>query len=122
MDRYLHLQELDLVDCNHGDQDNNASSIDMLIYWDIVTRDLVRAEKGPVAVSSKFGWLLSGPNQTRSNYVVSNMIIEGVDYNQIAVHEEVDLIKALHQFWDTEAIGINAASPGDFFPSIMFAG
>ena len=113
------------MDCNHGDQDNNASSIDMLIYWDMVIRDLVRAQKGPVAVSNKFGWLLSGPvnaNQTRSNYVVLNMIIEGVDDNQIAVHKEVDLIKALHQFWDTEAIGINAASPGDFFPSIMFAG
>ena len=38
VDRYPHLQDLDLADCNHGDQDNNASSIDMLIasdfYWD----------------------------------------------------------------------------------------
>ena len=60
----------------------------------------------------------------RDNYVVSNMIIEGTDVDKAALCEPVDLMKALHRFWDVEAIGINETSPGeivDSFPmSITF--
>ena len=40
-------------------------SIDILIgmdyYWQIVTSEVVRGKKGPTAVYTKLGWVLSGP-------------------------------------------------------------
>ena len=81
----------------------------------------------PWAVSSKFGWLLSGPVHAitnRDDHVVSNMIIEGVDVNEGTVCNEADLVEAIQHFWDVEAISINEASPGetvDTFPmNIIF--
>ena len=67
-DRYPHLKGLNLADSNfiEGDETDN-DSIDILIgcdyYFDVVNNDIVRGEgrSGPVAISSKFGWILSGP-------------------------------------------------------------
>ena len=63
-------------------------------------------------------------NINRDNYVLSNMIIEGTDVDKAALCEPVDLVQALHRFWDVEAAGINEAFPGeivDSFPmSITF--
>ena len=53
--------------------------IDILVgcnyYWSIVTGKLRRGdgEAGPVAVSSKFGWLLSGPMPILSNPQLSHI-------------------------------------------------
>ena len=65
---YTHLNELPLADSGIDDKD----SIDILVgcnyYWSTVTGELRRGdgEAGPVAVSRKFGWLLSGPMPTLS--------------------------------------------------------
>ena len=63
LDRYCHLQELDLADASTSE--HSSDNIDMLIgsdyYWDIVIGDLKRSGNGPITVNSKFGWLLSGP-------------------------------------------------------------
>ena len=132
VDRYPHLQGLDLADVNNCESDSTTSkAIDILIgsdyYWEVVTGSAIRGGSGLVAVSSKFGWLLPRPvctNINRDNYVVSNMIIEGTDVGKAALYEPVDLVQALHRFWDVEVIGINEASPGenvDSFPmSITF--
>ena len=61
VDNYSHLQGLQLADkC-----DNPRGEVDILIesnfYRNLVIGDIVRANGGPVAVSSKLGWLLSGP-------------------------------------------------------------
>ena len=59
---YSHLQELQLSEFS---QDKRVDHIDILIgsdhYWDVVTGDISRENNGPVAIDSKFGWLLSGP-------------------------------------------------------------
>ena len=57
-----HLEGLELVDHRlKGSRD----AIDMLIgldfYWMIVMGDIQHGTHGPVAISSKLGWLLSGP-------------------------------------------------------------
>ena len=76
--KYTHLEGLELAD---DYMDHKSTSIDILIgsdhYWSIVTGDLIAAEHGPVAVCSKFGWLLSGPTDSRncSNIFHSYMII-----------------------------------------------
>ena len=48
-------------------------------YWDIVIGDLKRSDTGPIAVSSKFGWLLSGPVKHQGNrdgYTILNLVVE----------------------------------------------
>ena len=86
---YSHLENLELAD--HFDSDNDSDSVDMLIgadmYFEVVTGDIIRGNEGPIAVSSKFGWLLSGPvkvpnDHVRVNISVSNSIIEGNGENK----------------------------------------
>ena len=52
--QFAHLKDLEFADC----PDNPPGPIDVLIssdfYWKVV-------EKGPIAVKSKLGWLVSGP-------------------------------------------------------------
>ena len=59
--KYVHLQGFDLADSGQL----YRSGIDILIgsgyYWQVVTGDIVNTDCRPVAMSSVFGWLLSGP-------------------------------------------------------------
>jgi hypothetical protein len=59
---FPHLDGLELAD--EFEHDRNEA-IDVLIgsdyYWQIVIAEMQKGESGPVAVSSKLGWLLSGP-------------------------------------------------------------
>ena len=61
-----HLLDLDLADCISGNMDSQ-DNIDVLIgsdyYWDIITGEVARGDDKLVAVSSKFGWLVSGPTK-----------------------------------------------------------
>ena len=76
---YPHLEGLQLAD----ELDDNCGSIDVLIgsdcYWEIVGSETVRGDHGPTAISSKFGWLLSGPlrDPVTSDTVSSNLVISG---------------------------------------------
>ena len=77
-------------------------------YWDVVAGDIKHENKGPTAVSSKFGWLLSGPvnaGNKEVNYVVSNLVMEGVGSLSEQCGDQ-DLSDDLHRFWETESIGI----------------
>jgi len=109
------LQELDLADASTSE--HSSGNIDMLIgsdyYWDIVIGDLKRSGNGPVAVNSKFGWLLSGPVKYQGNrvgHVVSNLVMEGSktveSVMENIISDDSELNDRLRLFWDTEAIGI----------------
>ena len=68
---YPHLQDLLLAD----ECDKPRTEVNVLIgsnfYWSFVTGDVVKSSKGPVAVDSKLGWLLSGPiNSHETNDVM----------------------------------------------------
>ncbi|CAB4022782.1 Hypothetical predicted protein [Paramuricea clavata] len=74
-----HLQDLQLSDLNIAEGRQSDSSIDILIgavyYFDILTAEMVRGESGPVAVSSDFGWVVTGPTTyTESCSKVSEFI------------------------------------------------
>lgn len=105
---FPHLEGLELADDLNGSQE----SIDVLVgsdfYWDIVTGDTVVGD-GPTAVSSKLGWLLSGPVKgvNTDNRIVSNLIISGEPPFTSATKEKDEVTEMLRQFWDTESIGIN---------------
>jgi len=114
--KYPHLRNLQLAD----DVGDRREAIDVLIgsnfYWNIVTGNLRRGEYGPTAISSKFGWLLSGPTQTlgliEPTYV--HMIIIGDLDSPVHFEEDYQLIKSLKQFWETETIGILDESNNHF--------
>ena len=72
-----HLKGLELAD----DPNNPCDRIDVLIasdfYWDFMSGDTTIRDKGPIAINSKLGWLLSGPIGTTAftNLVLSHMIV-----------------------------------------------
>lgn len=80
-----------------------------------------------LAISSKFGWLLSGPIQTLVPIELTHvhMIITGDLDNSAHFKEDNKLVEALKQFWETETIGIlddaNQDTTEFFLPSINFA-
>ena len=110
LDRHPFLQELDLADANTSE--HSSDNIDMLIgsdhYWDIVIGDLKHSDTGPIAVSSKFGWLLSGPvkhQENRVGYTFSNLVVENSKAVE-TIGDDSELDDRLCQFLDTEAISI----------------
>ena len=63
--RYDHLKKLNLAETGEG-----MGQVDLLIgsgyYSDIFSARVCRGEKGPVALESIFGWVLSGPIEVGS--------------------------------------------------------
>ena len=62
-DSYPCLRQLELAD----DINDKPNAINVLIgsnyYWTIITGEVLRINGGSTAMSSKLGWLLSGPTQ-----------------------------------------------------------
>ena len=88
VEHYSHLQDLDLADVS-STNDHMSDTVDILIgsgyYWDVVIGDVTHGKCGPIAVRSKFGWLLSGlvrSTNAASNEAVSNLILEGPDVSK----------------------------------------
>ena len=124
---YPHLEDLQLVD----DLDDSNGRINVLIgvdnYWNLVSGETVKGEDGPTAVSSKFGWLLSGPlrDSVTTDCVSSNLVISG--NCNFAAHENEELVNILDKFWKTESIGIEGTNeetdqPKDDFVNIKHNG
>ena len=77
LESYPSFCKLDLADNNTDVEDCN--DIDVLIgsdyYWEVATGNVVREIGGLAAVSSKFGWLVSGPVQNaRKGAIMSPLI------------------------------------------------
>ena len=67
IDNHVLLQGLELADMSIAE--TGQQDIDVLIgsdyYFNIVSGDVIRGSSGPVAVSSMFGWVLSGPTSAK---------------------------------------------------------
>ena len=109
LDHFSHLQELDLADCPYLEDDSDA--IDGLIgadhHWDIVTGDITREGNGPVAISSRLGWLLSGPARNQIKESPHTATYLGLTE---PMNTKDELTAQLQQFWDIESIGISKES------------
>ena len=103
-----HLQGLDLAE----DWESSAGSVDILVgsdhYWDIVVGETRRETDSSelVAVSSKLGWLISGPlkesvgnGAIHSNLIISRSVEGGHEFEE----DDEGLSRKLRQFWETEA-------------------
>ena len=103
--QFPHLKDLQLADS----PDNPPGPINILIgsdfYWILVGEEIIRGDKGPIAVNSKLGWLVSGPvcSISQSGNTISNLIMAETLDDSNGCDQLTDL---LHQFWQTEAIGI----------------
>ena len=102
---FSHLDGLELAD--DIEHDGNEE-IDVLIgsdyYWIVVTGETKKGESGPVAVSSKLGWLLSSSlnDSATPTDVQSNLIISGKsEINYGTRDEEHNLVGTLKKFWET---------------------
>ena len=114
--RYPHLQGLQLADVNIAE--GNHANIDILIgsdyYFDVVTGEIIRGVSGPVAVNSKFGWVVSGPTHekdTITGVAVANLVIEktgpfSTESPFLENDDNQELASSLHRFWDIESLGI----------------
>ena len=126
MAKFPLLEWLEFADSSDSDHRNIDVLIGSDFYWSIILEGTRQGEKGPVAVNSKLGWLLSGPTCGVSNgdVTVSNLIVtEG----EPELFENDKLHNALKRFWDTEAIGIESeviskdtALDPDFLKSIQY--
>ena len=112
-EKFQHLQGLMLADSSPGDID---LPIDILVgadfYWALVDGTVIRGQPTePVAISTKLGYVLSGPVSSTSSICSSETV------NFTATHvlkveakiatETVDPLKSvLQKFWDYETLGI----------------
>ena len=111
-----HLLDLDLADCISGNMDSQ-DNIDVLIgsdyYWDIITGEVARGDDKLGAVSSKFGWLVSGPKKGDSgafHFTTSNLIVQKPYDFMESQNQATELANSLNQFWDIESAGTTETS------------
>ena len=84
-------------------------------YYDIVTGDTVKSitQKGPVAVSSIFGYLICGPTTDSPDdemHVNSCLIVQG-QHDLFIIEQNSDKLgNTLKRFWESEETGVNSRS------------
>ena len=110
-DIYPHLRNLPLADSGDGLSD---LEIDVMIGADFMhcfTLDhVIRGEQplSPVAILTRFGFVLSGPvkipaqNVCSSNITVAHVLKTGA----VIIDKECELTEDLKQFWDYESLGV----------------
>ena len=81
--------------------------------FQIISGDSIRGESqnGPVATSSKLGWLLVGPVSNSESDVsdykyISNRVIEGNSAYDARKNEDQELVQTLKRFWEIEQYGV----------------
>ena len=111
----MRLNKFDLADTYYADDE---ILIDILIgldyYWSIVMGGVIRASSRPVAIASKFGYILSGPIEDRKFSSVTTSActtrappITKSMTNVMTIDSKPDEItKSLNKFWDTESLGV----------------
>ena len=128
-----HLTELESIELANYNPSSDGGKIDILIgsdhYWEVVTGEIVRDASGPVALNSKFGWILSGPvkhGRGQQGFTYASLILQGAEVADTNQNEsDISLKKELRHFWETESTGItdnpeHPESDGQFLPSVSF--
>ncbi|XP_019852066.1 PREDICTED: uncharacterized protein LOC109581974 [Amphimedon queenslandica] len=106
LEKYFALQDSDLADTlTYTGPIEPQILIGSDQYWNILTGEIVRSEKGPVAVHTRLGWVISGPVETdicdtKPTSLVTHIL--KVDLEP----ENKRLDNQLKRFWELEALGI----------------
>ena len=121
---YPHLWGLTLAD-NPTSEEQREMSIDCLLgadnCWQFLEGSVVQGEfPGPVAVLSKFGWLVSGPVNVQGNDQLSiNLFSTDVlKTESFVVTQDATLKEELSKFWNYETLGIKSEEPTLYEPTL----
>ena len=74
-----------------------------------MSSDTRTGDKGPIAIKSNLGWLLSGLIESTAvaNLASSHLIVVENQYDSTDSQTDDQLTSALKQFWETKSLGIN---------------
>ena len=103
---------LELADCQVSPGQNH---IDILVgsdfYWSIVTGEIIRTERGLIAVCSTLGWLISGPAATAVTeelaHTHSNLAISYFNESSSSESQDDQLVSALKKFGKLRLLVLN---------------
>ena len=80
-----------------GKYNNNNQSIDILIgadyYWSFIEDHIIRTKKGPVAIKSKLGYVISGPININKKVNTATLFIQS---------DNSEINEKLEYFWSLE--------------------
>ena len=78
--------------------------IGLELYWDLVTGETIQGQCGPMAISTKLGWVLSGPAETvEGDKPTVSLTTQTLQVNTVG-DEEPDAV--LRSFWELESLGL----------------
>ena len=107
---YDHLRSLPLADSNTG---NHSLEVDILTgsdyYWHIVNNQIISGKSGPVALSTKLGYILSGPvygnkiDESATNLMQTHIL----RFNSEVISETLQTKETLKSFWEAENMGLS---------------
>ena len=108
-DTFDHIVDLDLADPVDG---CSQLDVDILIgsdqYWSLATGKTLRGSKGPTAIETRLGWVLSGPAPTNGlshhSFLTTTHVLK--IGSPTLSNEQDSLEELLQSFWDFESIGI----------------
>ena len=109
---YVHLLGLELAD-NSENVEHDHDNVDILIganfFHEFVLGETIRGSSGPVAVSSKLGWLVSGPSGSIidgsvDTYVVSNVVVESINDSTEVSSENDELTASFKQVFEVDSL------------------
>ena len=107
-EEYGHLSPLSLADTSDGE---TSLEVDMLLgadyYWDLVTGETRRGKTGPIAISTRLGWVLSGPAHSLKQCSTTVSLITTHTLQQLPDEETLKKLDCeLRAFWELESLGI----------------
>jgi len=93
--------------------DSSDQQIGLLIgadqYYEVVLGDVIKGSSGPIAVSSKLGWLLSGPVNSYkddTSNIVSNLDLDIIPSREEVFNDSQEITDLLAKFWKHESMGL----------------
>ena len=98
---YEHLSNLELAVPDEGEP---QILIGLDHYWIIVSGEVIQADSGPVAMYTKFGWVLSGPVSCLVHDSSTSLVTHVLKVETGPTNRELD--KKLRSFWELESLGI----------------
>ena len=98
-----HIDGLEIADSISGE---DLIEIDVLVgldqYWNFIMGKVIRGGRGPIALYSSLGWILSGPVTSTSTTLVTHVLT----VSSCKAESKVNLDQQLKRFWDLESLGI----------------
>ena len=104
--QYEDLLNLDFADCSEGEDSLKVGAQIVLdFYYSFVSGVVKKGTKGPVAIDSCLGWMLSGPynnlNETSTNVITTHALLAYCE------QYETSLTQVIKNFWKVDSLGVN---------------